>query len=81
MAIDNTKSQIDELTNDQNRLRQNIDSLNNVKGQEDQVRQYSTQLATNEASLAKLRDQHSAAAQRKATLDAELKTAISQLSF
>jgi hypothetical protein len=80
-ALDNTKSQIDELTNDQTRLRQNIDSLNRVKGQEDQVRQYSSQLAANEVSLAKLRDQHSAAAQRKATLDAELKTAISQLSF
>jgi hypothetical protein len=80
-ALDNTKSQIDELTNDQTRLRQNIDSLNRVKGQEDQVRQYSSQLAANEVSLAKLRDQHSAAAQRKATLDAELKTTISQLSF
>jgi hypothetical protein len=80
-ALDNTKNQIDELTNDQSRLRQNIDSLNRVKGQEDQVRQYSSQLAGNEVSLAKLRDQHSAANQRKTTLDAELKTAISQLSF
>jgi len=35
------------------RLRQNIDSLNRVKGQEEQVRQYSTQLAANEAQLAK----------------------------
>jgi hypothetical protein len=80
-TLDNAKTQMDELTNDQTRLRQNIDSLNRVKGQEDQVRQYSSQLAANEASLAKLRDQHSAAAQRKATLDAELKTAIAQLSF
>ena len=38
-----------ELTDEQSRLRQNIDSLNRVKGQEDQVRQYSSQLASNEA--------------------------------
>ncbi len=51
------KSQMNDLTTDQTRLRQNIDSLNRVKGQEDQVRKYSGQLADNESQLAKLRDQ------------------------
>jgi hypothetical protein len=36
-----TKSQIADLSEDQTRLRQNIDSLNRVKGQEEQVRTYS----------------------------------------
>jgi hypothetical protein len=80
-GLDNTKSQIGELTDDQTRLRQNIDSLNRVKGQEDQVRQYSSQLATNEAALAKLRDQRSALTQTKASLDAQIKGAISHLEF
>jgi hypothetical protein len=55
--------------------------LNRVKGQEDQVRQYSSQLATNEAALAKLRDQRSALTQTKASLDAQIKGAISHLEF
>ena len=70
-----------EFTEDQNRLRQNIDSLNRVKGQEDQVRQYSTQLSSNEAKLATLRDQRSALTQKKTTLDAQLNEAIIKLNF
>src|SRR5260370_21130412 len=37
-SLNTAKSQTTELTEDQTRLRQNIDSLNRVKGQEDQVR-------------------------------------------
>jgi hypothetical protein len=70
-----------ELTDEQSRLRQNIDSLNRVKGQEDKVSQYSTQLASNEAILAKLRDQRDAEAQRKKDLDAGLRNAIATLQF
>ncbi|HEX3685836.1 MAG TPA: hypothetical protein VHU83_25120 [Bryobacteraceae bacterium] len=43
------KSRIADLSEDQTRLRQNIDSLNRVKGEEEQVRKYSSQLAVNEA--------------------------------
>jgi hypothetical protein len=70
-----------ELTDEQSRLRQNIDSLNRVKGQEDKVNQYSSQLASNELVLAKLRDQRDAEAQRKKNLDAELRNAVATLRF
>jgi hypothetical protein len=75
------KTQIGGLSEDESRLRQNIDSLNRVKGQEDQVRQYSSLLATNETALAKLRDQRSALMQSQAALQTELNGAIARLSF
>ncbi len=70
-----------ELSEEQTRLRQNIDSLNRVKGQEDQVRQYSSQLGANEVELAKLRDQRNAEMQRKKSLDSDLRDAIAKLQF
>lgn len=70
-----------ELTEEQNRLRQNIDSLNRVKGQEEQVRQYSSKLGANEVAMAQLRDQREAETQRKKTLDADLRSAIAKLQF
>ena len=79
--LDALKAHTAELADEQNRLRQNIDSLNRVKGQEEQVRQYSTQLSANEAGLAKLRDQRDAEAQRKKGLDSDLRAAIGKLRF
>jgi hypothetical protein len=38
-------------------------------------------LATNEAALAKLRDQHSDLTQKKASLDTQIKAAITRLEF
>jgi hypothetical protein len=70
-----------ELTSEQNRLRQNIDSLNRVKGQEEQVRQYSTRLGANEVDMAKLRDQRDAETQRKKALETDLRNAIAKLQF
>ncbi len=74
-------TQMSDLTNDQTRLRQNIDSLNRVKGQEDQVGKYSSQLSGNEAQLAKLRDQRRDFTTRKASLESEVRSAIDQLDF
>jgi hypothetical protein len=79
--LNTAKSQTTELTEDQTRLRQNIDSLNRVKGQEDQVRQYSGQLAANEAQLAKLRDQRRELTLRTASLNTEVRNAIGALDF
>jgi hypothetical protein len=75
------KTQADELTQDQTRLRADIDSLNRVKGQEDQVRKYSAQLADNEVQLAKLRDQRHELELRKANLDTEVRKAVDALDF
>lgn len=83
-ATDNlnaAKSRIGDLSEDQTRLRQNIDSLNRVKGEEEQVRKYSSQLAANEAQLASLRDQSREIAMRKAGLEADLRNAIGRLDF
>lgn len=79
--LDALKNRNSELADEQNRLRQNIDSLNRAKGQEDQVRQYSSRLAANEAELAKLRDERDAEAQKKKGLDGDLRNAIGKLQF
>ncbi len=70
-----------ELTEEQTRLRQNIDSLNRVKGQEDQVRQYSSRLGANETEMAKLRDQRDAETQRKKSIETDLRNSIARLQF
>jgi hypothetical protein len=80
-TLDSIKAQMNDLNSDQSRLRQNIDSLNRVRGQEDQVAKYSTQLAGNETELAKLRDQTRDLTQRKATLASDLKGLIDDLDF
>jgi len=80
-SINALSSHNSELTDEQNRLRQNIDSLNRVKGQEEQVRQYSSRLGANEAEMAKLRDQRDAEVQHKKSLDTDLRNAIAKLQF
>jgi hypothetical protein len=79
--LDAAKSRIGDLSEDQTRLRQNIDSLNRVKGEEEQVRKYSSQLAANEAQLASLRDQSREIAAHKSGLEADLRSAIERLNF
>jgi len=80
-SLELAKTRADELTQDQTRLRADIDSLNRVKGQEDQVRKYSAQLSDNEVQLAKLRDQRHDLELRKASLDANVRKAIDGLDF
>ncbi len=55
-AIARTEKEIQELGQDQERLRQNINSLNRVAGQQEQVQRYSRDLAGQETKLAALRD-------------------------
>jgi len=52
-----------------------------VRGQEDQVSKYSTQLAGNETELAKLHDQTRDLGQRKAILASNLRGLIGRLDF
>ena len=70
-----------ELAKDQERIRQNIYSLNNVAGQQQQVQKYAAQLADTETKIAALRDQASELRRKKAALDAELKVLIERLDF
>ena len=80
-SLSDTRNQLNELTSDQTRLRQNIDSLNRVKGQEDQVRRYSSQLGDNEVQIAKLNDQVRNLSIRQATSKSQLRDAIDKLDF
>jgi hypothetical protein len=80
-TLADVRSQSEDLTGDQTRLRQNIDSLNRVKGQEDLVRKYSGQLSDNEATLSKLRDQIRTLAQHKAALEKQQRELIQKLDF
>ena len=75
------EQELNELSNDQNRLRENIRSLNSVTGQQEQVQNYSRQLATQEAKLAALRDQLQQARRTKQASDRELAAMIEKLEF
>ena len=70
-----------EITKDQDRIRQNLGSLNRVAGQEDQVNRYARQLATQESQLATLRDRSSDLRRKKAAAEAELNRLIEAMDF
>ena len=74
-------SGIADLTQDQTRVRANIQSLNNVAGQQDLVQQYARQLATNETKMAALRDEQSNLKRKKTTLESELNTLMEKMDF
>ena len=76
-----TDSQITELIRDQERIRQNIMSLNNVSGQQDQVQKYSRALADQETRLASLRDAASELRKKKAGQESSLNKLIESLAF
>jgi hypothetical protein len=80
-SLDATKSQLADLTADQTRLRQNIDSLNRVPGQEQAVRNYASELGNNESRIAQLTEQSRTVATQKGNLEADLRTAIGKLDF
>ena len=83
--FDNQIRQLDgnasAIVSDQNRVRQNIQSLNQVSGQQDQVQKYARQLATQESELAGLRDQSSDLKKQKAAEESKLNTLIETLDF
>jgi hypothetical protein len=79
--IQRTQTEINNLFQDQERLRQNINSLNRVAGQEQQVQTYARQLAAQEAQLATLRDRLAQLQQRRTTLESELNSLIERMEF
>ncbi len=80
-SLSDTRNQLSDLATSQTRLRQNIDSLNRVKGQEDQVRRYSSQLGDNEAQIAKLNGQLRDLTVQQSTSNRHLRDAIDKLDF
>jgi hypothetical protein len=83
--FDNQIRQLDTnvstIVSDQNRVRENIRSLNQVSGQQDQVQKYARQLATQESELAGLRDQLSDLKKQKAAQESSLNALIEVLDF
>jgi hypothetical protein len=75
------QTEIADLTKDQERLRENIASLNRVSGQQEQVQKYARELAAQESRLAALRDQLSEARKRKAAQESELNSLMEKVEF
>jgi len=79
--IHQADSEITNLVNDQDRVRRNIQSLNQVSGQQEQVQKYARQLATQENQLATLRDHASDLKKQKSALQSNLDNQIEKLDF
>ena len=75
------EANVNTTVSDQNRVRQNIQSLNQVSGQQDQVQKYARQLATQEGELAGLRDQLSSVKKQKSAQETSLNALIEALDF
>lgn len=80
-AIAANENNTNRVFRDQERLRQNITSLNQVSGQQDQVQKYARTLADQEAQLAKLRDDQDRLRGRKTQLQSELDSLIDKIDF
>ncbi len=79
--IGRLEKEIQELTADQQRIRENIASLNRVSGQQEQVQKYAARLAEQEKRLAGLRDGLSEARSGRDALRQELNRMIEAMEF
>jgi chromosome segregation ATPase len=79
--IQSLESQITDVTNDQERVRRNIGSLNQVSGQQQQVQAYAQRLAGQESQLASLRDRRAEQDKKRAALEAEVSGSIESMVF
>lgn len=75
------EQRIAELSKDQDRLRQNISSLNSISGQQETVQRYARDLAAREQQIVTLRDQATEQRQKKSSLEAELNAMLEKLEF
>ncbi len=80
-AIQRGEQDINSLVQDQERLRQNISTLNQVSGQQEQVQNYARRLSSQEAQLATLRDHEKELKDKKTALQTELNKTIEALEF
>jgi hypothetical protein len=80
-ALQEAQGQTRDLTASEERIRQNIGSLNSVSGQQQQVQNYARQLDAHEQQLAALRDRQSELQKKKTALEAELNKLIEALAF
>jgi hypothetical protein len=81
IAIQDAARQIQDATNDESRIRQNISSLNSVSGQQQLVQTYARQLDAAEQRLATLRDRQAELQKRRSALEGALNHLMETLSF
>ena len=80
-AIRGAEQRIQTLATDQERLRQNISSLNSIAGQQDVVQRYARDLAAREQQIITLRDQAAEQRTKKSALESELNGMLEKLDF
>jgi hypothetical protein len=80
-ALQEADAKARELTTDEDRIRQNIASLRNISGQQQQVQNYAGQLDAHEQQLTALRDRQAELQKKKSALQAELDRLVDALSF
>jgi hypothetical protein len=80
-ALQDVESQIKDVTADEDRIRRNISSLNNISGQQQQVQNYARQLDAHEQQLAGLRDRQADLQKKKSGLESDLARLIDALTF
>jgi hypothetical protein len=80
-ALQDVDAQMRASTADEDRIRRNIQSLNNVAGQQQQVQTYARQLDTQEQQLASLRDKQAELQKKKSALQGELDKSVEALTF
>jgi hypothetical protein len=80
-ALQEAEGQTRDLNADEQRIRQNISTLNNVSGQQQQVQNYARQLDAHEQQLATLRDRQAELQKKKSALETELNKLIEALAF
>ena len=79
--IRRTDASVNELVRDQDRMRSNIASLNQVSGQQQQVQTYARQLAAQESQIASLRDRSAELKKKKAAAESALNALIESAGF
>jgi hypothetical protein len=80
-SLSRATSDLSELEQDQRRTRDNIQSLNNVSGQQELVQQYARQLAQIEIKMAGLRDTQSRLKTAKTQLEGDLSAMMEKTDF
>jgi hypothetical protein len=80
-ALQDVDAQMRGLNADEDRVRRNIQSLNNVSGQQQQVQTYARQLDSQEQQLAALRDRQAELQKKKSTLQSDLDKQVEALTF
>jgi hypothetical protein len=80
-SLQEVSKQIQDTTNDESRIRQNIGNLNNVTGQQQLVQKYAHQLDVAEQQLAGLRDSQAELQKKKSSLENGLRRLMESLAF